>query len=126
VIEVKESTMKFSGSATGAAILALAALVLAGCVSIPYEVAAPKSVQRQLERELGDPPADLSETEASPRKRAISLCYGRGLNTPEELKAEAQLICANGEVEYIGSDTFWTPCSLAQPVRATFMCTPAP
>ena len=114
--------MKFSGPPTGVIFLALAALVLAGCESIPYDVAAPKSVQRQLEREL----LDQSETAASPHRRAISLCYSRSLDTPEELKAEAQLICANGEVEFLGSDTFWTPCSLAQPARATFVCTPAP
>ncbi len=118
--------MKFSGSAYGAAIFALSALVLAGRGSIPYQVATPKSVQRQLELELGEPPPLESGAEAAPRKRAVSLCYSRAFNTPEELMSEAGLICGSGQAKFLESDIFWTPCSLQQPTRATFICTPAP
>ncbi len=110
--------MRFSGSAYGAAIIALSALVLAGCGSIPYAVATPKSVQRQLDLER--------IAEALPQRWAISLCYSRALNTPEELTSEAKLICGNGQVKFLETDIFWTPCSLQQPARATFICTPAP
>ena len=114
--ERKESTMRFSGSARGAAIFALSALVLAGCGSIPYPVATPISVQRQLDLER--------KAEAPPHRWAISLCYSRALNTPEELMSEARFKCGSGQVKFLESDIFWTPCSLQQPARATFICTP--
>ncbi len=110
--------MRLCGLARGVVMFALPVLVLAGCGPIPYQVAAPKSVQRQLEpeRKTGTP---------SPRK-AISLCYSQSFNTPEALMAEASLICGSGQVKFLESDIFWTPCSLQQPARATFICTPAP
>ena len=110
--------MRFSGSAYGAGIIMFSALVLAGCEAIPYQVATPKSVQRQLELDR--------KAETPPYKSAISLCYRRSLNTPEELISEAKLICGGGQVKFLGSDTFWTPCSVNQPARATFICIPAP
>jgi len=110
--------MRFSGSPYSFVIVALSALVLAGCSTYPYRVAAPKDLQRQLKL--------VRETQEPPYKQAISLCYSRSLNTPEDLVAEAQLICGRGQVEFLESDTFWTPCSIQQPARATFLCHPIP
>ncbi len=110
--------MRFSGSAYGLVISAMSALILAGCGSVPYAVGTPKPVQRQLVLER--------KAEVPTYRRAISLCYNSSLNTPEELVSEAELICGGGQVKFLESDIFWTPCSLQQPVRATFICTPAP
>ncbi len=116
--------MRLSGSVCCASIFAVSALVLAACSPIPYSVAAPIAVQRQLERELGEPAPGLSEQEKPSPNRAISLCYSRTFNTPEEVLSEAKLMCGTGQVKLVGTDIFWTPCSLQQPARATFICTP--
>ena len=110
-------TVKFTGPAF-AMVISLTALILAGCGQVPYEVATPKSVNRQLALE--------QKLETAPPRRAISLCYGRAINTPEEVLAQAEMICGSGQVKFLKSDAFWTPCSLQQPARATFICTPAP
>lgn len=110
--------MRVNGSACGAAIIALAVLLAAGCSPIPYRVAAPKPLLHQIKLE--------KKAGTLPPRRAISLCYSRRINTPEALMSEAKLICGSGQVKFLESDIFWTPCSLQQPARATFICTPAP
>ncbi len=102
--------------AAGALIAALAA-----CGARPFPVAAPKSLVRALE-----PEAEGAAKAGHPAPRLLSLCYSGALNSPEEVLAEARYECAEGEVTYLDSDLFWTPCGLLQPVRASFLCTPAP
>ncbi len=108
---------------TGHRIVAACALVaaLAACSARPFVVGAPKALTRALEREA----ADAEET-AAPRPRIVSICYGRPFNSPEEVLEEARLACPDGEVTFQDTDSFWTPCGLLQPVRASFLCQPAP
>ena len=94
---------------------------LAACSARPFPVSAPASLTRALE------PRQEAATEAGlPVPRIVSLCYGKALNTPEEVLDEALYECRDGEVTFLDADSFWTPCGLLQPVRASFICTPRP
>ena len=104
------------GSSARLLIASLLLAVVAGCSGRPYVVGPPKAL---LAERAAAVKAGL------PAPRLLSLCYGRPLNTPEELLAEARYQCGGeGEVTYLDSDLFWTPCSLLQPVRASFFCQP--
>ncbi len=96
-------------------------LALAACSARPFVVATPKALAPQLSAERA-----AAEKVGHPAPRLLSLCYSRTLNTPEEVLAEARYECAEGEVTYLDSDLLWTPCGLLQPVRASFLCQPAP
>lgn len=96
-----------------------AALACTACSLLPYPTATPKALQREMDRQL--------EAEGSPKPgapRVLSLCYSEAFNTPKEVLAEARLLCPKGKVSYHGTDVLWTPCSLLQPSRASFICTP--
>jgi hypothetical protein len=95
-------------------------LVLAACSARPFLVSPPKALAPKLETEQA-----AAERAGHPAPRLLSLCYSRTLNTPEEVMAEARYACAQGDVTYLDSDLFWTPCGLLQPVRASFLCQPA-
>ncbi len=96
-------------------------LALAACSSRPFVVDAPKALAPKLSAERA-----AAEKAGHLAPRLLSLCYSRTLNTPEEVLAEASYECAEGAVTYLDSDLFWTPCGLLQPVRANFICRPAP
>ena len=104
----------------GALLLALAgAFLLAGCSTPPYQTAIPKSVQREIR--------DRSKQAAVPEntlRQAVAFCYSEMLNTPQDLMDEARLACGTGNAVFHDIDVLWTPCSLLQPRRATFYCTP--
>ena len=111
--------MKLEGATRAVLVLVLAALALSACSPLPYRTQNPKSVERQLK--------NLQESDQAARhvgSFAFSLCYSKYVNTPEDLLNEAQYVCEDGQVTYLESDTFWTSCSLQQPVRASFLCTP--
>ncbi len=97
------------------------AAALAACSARPYQVSVPKSLTRDLKRQWGD-----TADRGGPAPKIISLCYGTLLNTPEEVLEEARYECRDGEVTFRDADSFWTPCGLLQPVRASFLCTPRP
>lgn len=101
------------------ACLLLAAV--AACSARPFVVPAPKSLAPKLASERA-----AAKQAGHPAPRLLALCYSGTLNTPEEVLAEARFECAGGEVTYLDSDLFWTPCGLLQPVRASFLCQPAP
>ncbi len=96
-------------------------LALAACSSRPFVVVAPKALGPKLSAEQA-----AAAKAGHPAPRLLSLCYSRTLNSPEEVLAEARYECAEGHVTYLDSDLFWTPCGLLQPVRASFLCQPAP
>jgi hypothetical protein len=96
-------------------------LTLAACSARPFVVAAPKALAPKLSAEQA-----AAEKVGHPAPRLLSLCYSRTLNTAEEVLAEASYECAEGNVTYLDSDLFWTPCGLLQPVRASFLCQPTP
>ena len=96
-----------------------AALACTACSLLPYPTATPKALQREISKP--------NDAEGSPRPGApwaLSLCYSEAFNTPKEVMAEARLLCPNGELSHHDTDVLWTPCSLLQPVRASFICTP--
>jgi hypothetical protein len=95
---------------------------LAACSARPFPVAAPESLTRALkEQQTGAAAAPDAR-----RSRIVAICYNNLLNTPEEVLEEARYECRGGEVRFQDKDSFWTPCGLLQPVRASFLCTPRP
>ncbi len=97
------------------------AAALAACSARPFPVSAPDSLTRALE-----PEREAAAEAERPAPRIVSICYSDLLNSPEEVLEEARYECRDGEVAFHDADSFWTPCSLLQPVRANFLCTPRP
>lgn len=110
--------MKLSAQARGVVVMVLAAFALVACSPLPYQTSVPKSVARDLKRQSGQAGT------TGPAPKAIALCYSDMINTPQDLMEEARLICGDGSPRYLGTDTFWTSCSVLQPARATFLCAP--
>jgi len=107
---------------SGLVLLALAALLLAGCSARPFRSTPSPALQEELTRELAAGP-DAAPW-ARPGARVVSICYSRALNTPEEVWQEAQLSCPTGTLTYRDSDVIWNRCALLQPAKANFICTP--
>ncbi len=97
------------------------AAALAACSARPFPVAGPESLTRALE-----PEQEAAAEVERPAPRIVAICYSSLLNTPEEVLEEARYECRDGEVTFRDADSFWTPCGLLQPVRASFLCTPRP
>jgi hypothetical protein len=113
--------MPFQFRARRAITACLLLLALAACSARPFVVASPKALAPELSSK------EAAALQAGyPVPRLLSLCYSGALNTPEEVREEARYECGDGEVTYLDSDLFWTPCGLLQPVRASFLCQPAP
>ena len=96
-------------------VCALAAVAVASCSGgpRPYVVRSSYAVTEAIKSE------PWNQT-----PRVISICYSSALNTPEEVLDEARYHCGEGgEVTLREQDIVWTPCSLLQPRRATYLCT---
>jgi hypothetical protein len=94
-------------------LLALACVaLLAGCTSSTMPTAPAKAFR--------DP-----ATHKVP-KGVYALCYGRGLNSPEDIRADIMEVCPKGSrgFEILGQDSVWNNCPLLQPVRLTYRCGP--
>jgi len=108
--------------------IVLATLILAGLAGCaePFETAP----SRQSRAAVPPPPrlpGPLGPFDYDPRPRAIALCYGNLVNSPEEVMAAAQELCPNeGRLQRVHEDVVWIPCALFQPVRVSFVCTPGP
>ncbi len=113
--------MPFGMNARRVVVACVLAAALAACSARPYKVSAPESLTRALE-----PEQEAAAEAGRPVPRIVSLCYGKLLNTAEEVLEEARYECRDGEVTLRDTDLFWTPCGLLQPVRASFLCTPRP
>ncbi len=113
--------MPFEFRARRAVTACLLLLALAACSARPFVVDTPKALAPKLSAEQA-----AAEKVGHPAPRLLSLCYSGTLNTPDEVLAEARYECSEGDVTYLDSDLFWTPCGLLQPVRASFLCQPAP
>ena len=92
----------------------LSALAGTACSPLPYPTAASKALQRALK------PQASADGAAS----GVAVCYNEAFNAPKDVLYEARLLCEGGTVTYYDSDVLWTPCSLLQPSRASFICTP--
>ena len=97
----------------------VAALACSACTLLPYPTATPKALQRDLKA-----PIAADGTPRAVAARGLAFCYNQAFNSPKELMDEARLLCADGKVTFYDTDILWTPCSLLQPSRATFLCTP--
>ncbi len=113
--------MPFGMNARRVVVACALAAALAACSARPFQVSAPELLTRALE-----PEREAAAEAGRPAPRIVSICYGKLLNTPEEVLEEARLTCPDGEVTFHDADSFWTPCGLLQPVRASFVCTPRP
>ena len=112
--------MPFEFRARRAVTACLLLLALAACSARPFVVPPPKELAAKLSEEQA-----AAEKLGLPAPRLLSLCHSRA-NSPEQLLAEARYECAEGDVTYLDSDWFWTPCGLLQPVRASYLCQPTP
>lgn len=113
--------MPFQYRARRATAACLILLTLAACSARPFVVSPPKDLASTLSAKEA-----AAAQAGNPAPRLLSLCYSGTFNTPEEVREEARYECAGGDVTYLDSDMFWTPCGLLQPVRASFLCQPAP
>ncbi len=113
--------MPFGMNARRVVVACALAAALAACSARPYMVSVPESLTRALESEQ-----EAAAEAGRPVPRIVSLCYGKLLNTAEEVLEEARYECRDGEVTLRDTDLFWTPCGLLQPVRASFLCTLRP
>lgn len=106
-------------------ILVVAALsLLAACGGRPYVVAPAKTVVSTVDAQYeADEPDGTQDPDLGPKPRLIGLCYNAAVDSYAEVSAEAAYQCG-GPVTLRERDWLWTPCSLLQPQRATFMCLP--
>lgn len=112
--------MPFEFRARRAVIACLLLWALAACSARPFVVPPPQELAPKLSEEQA-----AAEKLGLPAPRLLSLCHSRA-NSPEQVLAEARYECAEGDVTFLNSDWFWTPCGLLQPVRANYLCQPAP
>ncbi|RMD61172.1 MAG: hypothetical protein D6826_10585 [Alphaproteobacteria bacterium] len=91
---------------------------LGACTIRPYAVAPPSAVVAGTAEKAASPASP------SPSRRVVALCYGRLVDSPQELLEEARYQCG-GPVRLLEQDLLWTPCGLLQPMRATFECLPS-
>ena len=113
--------MSFEFRARRVVTACLFVLALAACSARPFVVPPPKELAPKLSEEQA-----AAEKAGHPAPRLLSLCYSRASNSPEALLAEARYECAEGDVTYLDSDWFWTPCGLLQSIRASYLCQPTP
>lgn len=112
--------MSFEFRARQAVTACLLLLVLAACSARPFVVPPPEALAPKLAEEQA-----AAKKAGHPSPRLLSLCHSRA-NSPEALLAEARYECAEGDVTYLSSDWFWSPCGLLQPIRASYLCQPTP
>ncbi|SMF60631.1 hypothetical protein SAMN06265365_12154 [Tistlia consotensis] len=113
------------GTVPALGVLALAAL-LAGCTTDPTPTQGPKAlvqpIQRATQRAL------VAGVTPAPQPIVVSFCYSSLVNTRKQLREDAQARCylGKGQLQFVGEDSILAPCPLFQPVRATWLCYPAP
>lgn len=102
----------------------LAPVLLAGCSPRPFVVNPPMSAKEATAAANEEQPVP-GPHDYDPRPRPISLCYSSQFNTREQVVARARELCPNnGPIRIFDEDAVFNDCSLFQPVRVTFICTP--
>jgi hypothetical protein len=97
------------------------AALLAGCSPRPFVVESPLA----LKEARSTLPKPEGPHDYDPRPRPLSLCYSSQLNSKEQVMVRARELCPNnGRLRYYDEDTLLNDCSLFQPNRVTFICTP--
>jgi hypothetical protein len=96
-------------------------LALVGCSPQPGMIEVPEEVTAALAVAKAEAESRDSEAQVP---RAIALCYGSQVNTPEDVFGYAEFRCERyGEAAlHYGEDEAYYRCPLLQPVRATFLC----
>ena len=103
------------------AAVALAALLL-GCSTEPYRIA--PGTNPPWEDKLATLELPEAEPPFTARAHRLSICYGKTVNSEEEVLAKAEEICAGGRLVLDGQNAFWNGCSILQPTRVTYICDP--
>jgi len=103
-------------------LLALGVLI-AGCSPRPFVVDPPLAVHSAKSATK----VVLGPHDYDPRPRPIALCYSSQLNSKEQVMVRARELCPNGgQLRFYDEDALFNDCSLFQPYRVTFICTPGP
>ena len=101
-------------------------LALGACTAGPYPITPPADVARAVTANA--PKIEpLGPFDYDPRPIALAICYNNAVDEPAEVIAAAAERCPNeGQLTRVDGDWFWNGCSMSQPSRATFVCTPGP
>ena len=90
--------------------------ILAACFTSPYSVSPPSDVAVRVWE---------ATPIGGPARTTIAVCYNGLGDSPAEVMEQAREACPNGgDIERVGEDIYWNPCSLSHPTRAIFACTP--
>ncbi|MGF1610718.1 MAG: hypothetical protein ACFCUQ_15050 [Kiloniellales bacterium] len=102
-------------------------LFAAGCSPRPFVVDPPRAAKDATGAAARAVRAELGPHDYDPSPLPLSLCYSSQFNTREQVVARARELCPNnGEIRYYDEDALLNDCSLFQPVRVTFICSPGP
>ena len=102
-------------------------LLLGACSARPFVVEQPSEAWALLQAERPTAVAERDVYEYNPDPRPISLCYSSQLNNQREVMDRARSLCPyNGRLVFHSEDSLVNGCSLLQPNRVTFICTPGP
>lgn len=101
-------------------------LVLTGCTSQAMKVESPDEAIALANRYPSAPDAPMPRRAWDPvtTPSALSYCYSKQINTPEDLLALAREDCKGGKLSYYGQDLHVRECPLLQTYRMTFICIP--
>ena len=101
-------------------------LALGACTAGPYPITPPADVAGAVTANA--PKIEpLGPFDYDPRPIALAICYNNAVDEPAEVIAAAAERCPNeGQLTRVDGDWFWNGCSMSQPSRATFVCTPGP
>lgn len=108
-------------------VVAVLLLVLvAACESRPFEIDSSRRAWRSAAAfQVSTEP--LGPFDYNPNPRPIAICYSSQFNSQEEVVQRARELCPNGgAIRFFEEDAFFNECSLFQPFRVTFICTPGP
>ena len=101
-------------------------VLVAACEFRPFEIDSSRRASRSAAA-LQVSTEPLGPFGHNPNPRPIAVCYSSQFNTREEVVQRARELCPNeGAIGFFEEDAFFNGCSLFQPFRVTFICTPGP
>ncbi len=92
--------------------------VLAGCANEPIQIEASRKVTAAVDKGA----QIYGKNEYTPW--GFGVCYGKSLNTPQQVLEFARQTCKGGRIELRQEDLLWNDCPMIQGARASFVCYP--